>query len=294
MDTAVIAGISHKGGTGRSVTLANLAFHLHYQSHNVCIVDLDLASPTMGSVLEIPGLERGQSSAGRPGSPKSVHDVLLSRDDPTAAIVDIRNKSSSIIGKHNPSKQFSLLPGLAEEGDWPHDASMLEAGLRSLIERLRGSDYHYILLDVRSGVSKTLDALNRECSGLIDQVLVHFRWTPQQLRGVESLLRSDCLENFGAEKIKFIRTAFANPGDEAQEIREFASDLDRKLRREFGSIDFNGQSLDPNKNPVLGTVPVDPQLRWKECVLVEEEGVSSKTYRRFQEIAKNIVDSLRG
>lgn len=295
METAVIAGVSHKGGTGRSVTLANLAFHLHFSGpYNVCIVDLDLASPTMGSVLEIEGLERGQVGAGKSGAPRSVHDILAYSDDPLPALVDIRTKSKSVIAKHRPEKQFALVPGLAQSGDWAQKLQGLRSSLKNMIERLRGSDFDYIILDVRSGLSDVLEALGKDANDLVDMLIVHFRWTPQHLAGLDSMLNSERVGNFGADKLRLIRTAFIAPSGEPPEIQSFARSLDAQMREKLSKIEWGDRGLDPDRMPFLGTVPMDPTLKWKECILTEESGPSKSTFTVYREIAGKIVAQVRG
>jgi MinD-like ATPase involved in chromosome partitioning or flagellar assembly len=49
---------SDKGGTGRSVTSCNIAFHLA-QRHDVAYLDFDFGSPTAGAIFDIAKAERG-------------------------------------------------------------------------------------------------------------------------------------------------------------------------------------------------------------------------------------------
>ena len=70
--TKVIAGVSHKGGTGRSVSLANLSFQLFKRGKKTLIVDMDFASPTMGAILGL-GSKYELGAAAR----QDVDDCLL-------------------------------------------------------------------------------------------------------------------------------------------------------------------------------------------------------------------------
>lgn len=294
MDTAVIAGISHKGGTGRSVTLANLAYQLHYKEPcNVCLVDLDLASPTMGAILDIDDLRFGQTSPGQRGNPKSVHDILVTRDDPTPAIVDLRTKSKTISMKHRPDKQFGFIPGLARAGDWAQKLQGLRGSLRHLLERLRASNYDFIILDIRSGLSDVLEAIKHESNDLIDLLLVHTRWTPQHIIGLESLLLSERVRAFGAEKVRIIRTAYIDPETESKPIKRFAEEIDVKLMNQFSNIEWFGKQLNLNRAPFLGSVPMDARLRWKETVLTEPGDSSMTAFTVFGELASRIASEIR-
>jgi MinD-like ATPase involved in chromosome partitioning or flagellar assembly len=59
MPAKVFACISHKGGTGRTTTAANVAYRLALRNRSVCCVDLDLDSPTFGAVAGLRGMEQG-------------------------------------------------------------------------------------------------------------------------------------------------------------------------------------------------------------------------------------------
>ncbi|MEM9570763.1 MAG: P-loop NTPase [Pseudomonadota bacterium] len=294
MDTAVIAGISHKGGTGRSVTLANLAFQLHHKElSNVCLVDLDLASPTMGAILQIRGLRQGQGTPGKRGNPKSVHDILVNRDDPTPAIVDVRTRSETIANKHRSDKQFGFIPGLAAGGDWAQKLQALRTSLRQLLERLRSSNYDFIVLDIRSGLSDVLEAIKHESSDLVDMLLVHTRWTPQHIIGLDSLLKSERVTSFGPDKVRIIRTAYIDPKLEPKSIRSFVDGVEAELQDQFEAIEWFGKPLSLKRNPFMGSIPMDPKLRWKETVLTSGDGASEPAYTVFGELASKIASEVR-
>ena len=138
---AVIAGVSHKGGAGRSVTLANVAYHLNKNSKaKTCLVDLDLASPTMGSILGLRKLAGGEVRTGTAQAPLSLYDILASGDaganippGPTC-LRKLAEEDTPLAGKLNVSPPLMFLPGYRGVGDWAGEISNLSQRLEHLID----------------------------------------------------------------------------------------------------------------------------------------------------------------
>lgn len=75
----LIFAASDKGGTGRSVTSANLAYHRALAGDDVCYLDFDFGSPTAAAVFDVADARQATEdrglhayligeSANRPGS----------------------------------------------------------------------------------------------------------------------------------------------------------------------------------------------------------------------------------
>ncbi|MFC7614878.1 P-loop NTPase [Actinokineospora soli] len=82
----LIFAASDKGGTGRSVTSCNIAYHLSMQRNDVAYLDFDFGSPTTGAIFEISKVERGTEQnglhsyvEGKTNTPHQV-DVLANSD----------------------------------------------------------------------------------------------------------------------------------------------------------------------------------------------------------------------
>ena len=62
----LVFAASDKGGTGRSVTSANLAYQRALAGDDVCYLDFDFGSPTAAAVFDVPeraGRHRARRSA---------------------------------------------------------------------------------------------------------------------------------------------------------------------------------------------------------------------------------------
>jgi hypothetical protein len=210
------------------------------------------------------------------------------------AVIDLRSHSPVLQGHVRADKQFGFIPGAASGGDWSQQLRALRVALRNLIEQLRSSTFDFILLDIRSGLSDVLEALKHEATDLVDLLLVHTRWTPQHLLGLESLLQAERVKAFGEAKVKIIRTAFIDPMREPASLQDFANDVDQELGRRFHEIEWFGKPLSlKRKSTFLGSVPLDPRLRWKEQVIVQENGPSQETYETYRRLACEIAAEMK-
>jgi hypothetical protein len=290
-------GLSHKGGTGRSVTIANVAHRCAMKGKNVCIIDLDLASPTMGLILGLQGYEIGFNvySHKRDGFPGHVGDLLL--DDGMAArarhaIVD----AWSGVGLTHESGygRFSLIPGYKSLSDDSITQTNIEERLPTILDALH--EYDIVFLDARSGISVITKAIaaieNKELSRgrtLISAWLIHFRWTEQHLYTVNDLLgnaKEGLIPEVTANRLRLIRTAFINhldiKGPEHAWFSKRHDELDKRLH-----------SFCPPEVKLIGTVPLDPMLQWRECIITPELlklGIAKEsTYKAFSEIADFLI-----
>jgi len=293
----VIAGISHKGGTGRSVTLANLAYHLYNSGSSVLIVDLDLASPTMGSILGVENAEAGvKSRESHEYEPRNVVDVI--EDDGQygdECLIDLRRQSHEITRIAKSDRLFQFLPGGIGVGDWSESQRKLNRGLGSLVASLRGGGWNYILLDIRSGLSDVLEALGGDGQDQIDLALVHFRWTSQHLAGLKQILTDNRLSNRRKDSIKLVRTAKAALDDESEPVRAFIHKQNIELLDEFRGIKLGSSFLHEESEHLAGDIGFDPRLRWREQIITQnssdKKDPSNATYAQFAQLAKNIQET---
>lgn len=289
---AVVAAISHKGGAGRSVTLANVAFQLHKfaeDNRDVCIVDLDLASPTMGAILGLKRLAGGESEKGTLRAPRSLYDLLnyeRGHAEPLPGPTCLRRldeEDTRYRGAIKPNPTFALLPGFRSVGDWADQIDDLSYKLERIIRALSDIPFGHILLDVRSGSSDVLDALSRaqERSGIIDLALVHIRWTQQHVEGLSTLLDHPRMAGFGADHIRIVRTA-AWDADNLKGNESFAAGVDKELRERLKAIRLGGAPLDvDDRDRFIASIPDNPKLRIEEALIVDPEDPCFEAYRRL-------------
>jgi len=131
-----------KGGTGKSITAANLSIALARRGHKVVAVDLDLGGSNLHSYL---GLENSLSSIG---------DFLNQKD---ARLDDYLHLT--------PVANLRFLPG---DGRTPFLANMGYTNKIKLIRRLHKIDADYVIVDLGAGSTfNTLDHFSLAPHGLL-------------------------------------------------------------------------------------------------------------------------------
>jgi hypothetical protein len=257
MSAKMFACISHKGGTGRTTTTANVAYQLALRNRSVCCLDLDLDSPTFGAVAGLPGLEQGAEVG--------VHDFLhapgeLNPRPPELAIdalVDLWENNHLPRPGVARAGRLRLLPGGRERLGLRLVPTEQQGRILSRILSALQDEYDHILLDVRSGASDTVEAVlaaNDEIQAI--QWLVFFRWTSQHLAGAADLCER--LANAGAEP-RLVRTAFENPEKMGSWFKEQHRALTRRASETLGDWE------------ILTDIPVERMLQWKESIITEED-----------------------
>lgn len=269
--TLIFAAMSHKGGTGRSVTTANVGFQMALRGRDVCVVDLDLTSPTYGAILGLPGIAAG--------APKGVHDLLPDHSDAPGAdsseapgyLVNIWDTSDKRVSRarRNASDagRFDLLPGRRPGRTTTTKASLLTPAFESMLVALqRDQQYAAIFLDVRSGTSEVARALL--ATDVVDLYLVFHRWTRQHIAGALKQIEGPVRRG---RKVATIRTADLQgryAGNEAWfherdgDLRDAWRDgLDEVRRHTEGSAEIRH----------LRTIPLEPSLQVQERLITDED-----------------------
>lgn len=292
--TRTLVGISHKGGTGRSVTLANVAFHLARRGWDVCLVDLDLTSPTMGAVLGMKGYEMG-AEPGSAHKPRSIYDLLYHQHEALTAVnsidyalVDIWSASPSLRAAAPVNRpNLRLLPGRANI-----NLGQLEFARLTEILSALNSRFDAVLLDVRSGNSEVASALtdpavDAEVWGWI----LHYRWTHQHLAGVRNFAESFFGDGEGrfTNRVKMIRTAVPAIGGTGTR-RAWVKQYDQSLQSLL-------LDLPPElQQGAIGAIPFDSMLLWNETVLTEKmvdgDLADRATYEAFAQVAAKAATML--
>jgi MinD-like ATPase involved in chromosome partitioning or flagellar assembly len=304
----VFAAISHKGGTGRSVTMANVATCAALRGRNVCIVDLDLASPTFGSIVGLDGVETGVPLGGHPTQPKSVFDILArmtsGEGEDEYRYVDhaLLNmwKGSAFKGTGLDKKNSGLflLPGRQNASD-AFQPRVLAPALDKLLGQLAAS-HDFIICDVRSGISHPFTAfLLPQVRQHIAGYLFHFRWTPQQLSGLGDLLKRDKRirdVQLPLEKVRFIQTAKIPTETVAGKLglKGWLEQNEKGLVAQFDEL--KKFATDYKQDVVLGEVPLDPVLQWRETIISQrmvQDGIAnSATLQAFDMIAEKMINMI--
>ncbi|HEX5376159.1 MAG TPA: hypothetical protein VFW48_08365, partial [Solirubrobacterales bacterium] len=217
----VVIGVSFKGGAGRTTTMANVAYRLALSPANsVCMVDLDLGAPTLGSVLELDGYETG-TKVGRGlhsflpnpqtgNRQREVGALLEDRD----LLVDVQSNCASpgvrdALHNLGDDPSFRVLLGEAEWRDIA-DPESLYKPINEVIETL-ASRWPYTFIDVGAGTDSQLLALTRHDRRFERTWAVFFRWTPQHVRGTAHLIKQLLANNVPKEMIRTVCVARGTP-----------------------------------------------------------------------------------
>jgi CobQ/CobB/MinD/ParA nucleotide binding domain len=213
----VVIAASFKGGSGRTTTMANVAFRLALNTFNrVCMIDLDLAAPTLGSVLELDGYEAGT----KPG--RGIHSFLPNPEtgnkprevgallEDADLLVDVRRNCGSpgvrqALESLGDDPWFRVLLG---EAQWREVANpeSLSKPINSILETL-STRVPYVFVDVRAGTDSPLFALTHYHRPRERKWAVFYRWTPQHVRGTAHLIDQLIKNNVPRDLIHTVRVA---------------------------------------------------------------------------------------
>jgi hypothetical protein len=294
---------SDKGGTGRSVTGSNMMYRRALQGGDVCYVDFDFGSPTAGAVFGMSALSRGTSTG------RGTHSYLQGRS-PEAEIWDVWRHSDRPELRQRPpgTGRLALVPGDANGGEFSSDDDMV-ARCIDLFLQLH-SEFEVVLIDLSAGRSYAAEIViaattRPELSGVTTRWLVFHRWTRQHIEAAAGLVFDkrgllDTGEAHGRERalfledIRFIRTAIVDPN--APDLAGLRPPQLAWLREANRDLQQLAAELRVGRSAVLGAVPLDPVLQWREQLITDSD-VSARhvanraTVEAFDLIAKCIVDA---
>ncbi|HEX8243610.1 MAG TPA: pentapeptide repeat-containing protein [Longimicrobium sp.] len=205
----IITFYSYKGGTGRSMALANVAWTLASHGKRVICVDWDLEAPGLhryfapflidADLYSTPGLIDLVWSVSRAAvTPVPDGERRASRDGASLSdLADIGDYIVRLDWEFPHDGVLDLLPA-GQQGatyaervnamDWDHFYERLGGGktLNALRERLKES-YDYVLIDSRTGVSDTSGICTVQ---MPDALAVLFTLNKQSMRGAEAVALS--------------------------------------------------------------------------------------------------------
>ena len=297
----LVFAASDKGGTGRSVTSANLAYQRALAGDDVAYVDFDFGSPTAAAVFDVPDVLRGAREEG-------LHSYLDgSAAEPVRVDVWRRTEHPVLRRRPNGSGRLVLLPGDAGGGEFATDDDALERCV-DLLLRLH-SEFNLIIVDLSAGRSYAMDMVlrataRRELRAVPARWVVFHRWTRQHVIAAAGLVLGqwgivETGAGHGHDKdalqgaIRFVRAAVPDPHSALWSQVPPAQSAwmqmyDEKLRRLAAELRI-GDSV------VLGTVPLEPILLLREQLITEEEVVSTQIATRdtlevLEQIARRLTE----
>jgi MinD-like ATPase involved in chromosome partitioning or flagellar assembly/tetratricopeptide (TPR) repeat protein len=204
----IITFYSYKGGTGRTMALANVAWLLAYNGHRVLVLDWDLESPGLHRYFHpfladkelrdsdgVIDLIQGYAKAAmRPGDGGS--GILGQRE--IESLADIQKCAFSLDYPHFPDDGgIDLVPAGRQVPEYSTRVSTFNWD--DLYERLGGGaffhalradlrrHYDYILIDSRTGLSDTAGI----CTVVLPDIIVNcFTMSTQSIDGAAAVARS--------------------------------------------------------------------------------------------------------
>jgi hypothetical protein len=303
----IVFATSDKGGTGRSVTSGNLVYRRALQGYDVCYLDFDFGSPTAGALFHIEDALHGVRG-------KGLHSYLQgSAGQPYA--LDIWAESESDTLRHQPpgAGRLVLYPGDRGGAEFSTSAELVERCARLLLDL--DEQYELVLVDLSAGRSYAVEVAlaataSAAMSGVLTRWLVFHRWTRQHIISAADLVFGErgILEvgaGYGHRRldlqrtIRFVRTAVLDPDSpDLAGLRSTQVAWLQKTHRELAQL---ASKHDIGRTSVLGTVPHDPVLQWREQ-LISDNDVSltqvanQATVDAFGELAERLFDdaSWRG
>ncbi|MFI6370259.1 SCO2523 family variant P-loop protein [Streptomyces sp. NPDC050546] len=292
----IIFATSDKGGTGRSVTCANIAYRRSLAGDDVAYADFDFGSPGAAAVFELDAVVRDVPDPG-------VHSYLQGRVcEPARLDVWSLSRREELRGAPMESGRLCLVPGDHGGGEFPVGAC--EARRCAELLLALEEEFDLTIVDLRAGRSYAVDLALRttarpELRYVPTRWLVFHRWTRQHIAGAVGLvhgdrgiLRAGVLWGHDqaalSERIRYVRTAVPGPGI-PQDGGEAAGSA-TWLRARDADLKALAVRLKLDRTATLGTVPLDPVLQWSEQLITHEDAAVSpaggqETARAFTELA---------
>jgi hypothetical protein len=297
----LVFATSDKGGTGRSVTSSNVIYRRAVQGSDVCYLDFDFGSPTAGAIFNVTKAISGTTEGG-------LHSYLRGKCNEPEQL-DVWSESDRVILRERPigSGRLVLLPGDSGGGEFPCNPDMVQRCIR-LFLRLE-EEFELCLVDLSAGRSPAIEMVlaataESELRLVTTRWLVFHRWTRQHIMAASSLVYgARGILSIGVDRghnrdtlndsIRFVRTAVVDPDSpELAGLRPAQVAWLRDANRELQEL---ASRLKLGRTTMLGTVPLDPVLQWREQLISDNDTYSSQianpeTVEAFENLAKRLVD----
>ncbi|NBM18402.1 SCO2523 family variant P-loop protein [Streptomyces sp. GC420] len=297
----LVFAASDKGGTGRSVTSANLAYRRALAGDDVAYLDFDFGSPTAAAVFDVPGALRGIEQGG-------LHSYLQGRiAEPVRVDVWSETEHEVLRRRQTGSGSLLLLPGDRSGGEFAVGKDTVRRCV-DLLLRLN-SEFDLVVVDLSAGrsyaVDMALEATSRpEMRHVGTRWLVYHRWTRQHVIAAAGLVfgRRGIVaggvdrghdEQELRRSIRFVRAAVPDPESPLwSQVPPAQSAWMRKCDQELGEL---AAQLEAGYSMVLGSVPLEPVLQWREQLITDEDVLSSKianmeTRQALEDLAQRLTD----
>jgi hypothetical protein len=297
----LVVATSDKGGTGRSVTSSNIIYRRALQGADVCYLDFDFGSPTVGAIFGVDSMPRGTDLGG-------LHSYLQGKvAEPHRVDIWTETDRESLRPRPPGAGRMVLLPGDYGGAEFSASKEMINRCIK-LFLRLQ-EEFEICLVDISAGRSYAAQMVlaataHPDLSSMPARWLVFHRWTKQHVMAASGLVYGERgLVDIGVKRghdrdelidaIRFVRTAVVNPdspelgGLQATQVawlRECNKDL-----QDLARLQKLGRTV------VISTIPLDPVLQWREQLISDRDVWASKianpaTTAAFDDLARRLVD----
>jgi hypothetical protein len=296
----LVFAASDKGGTGRSVTSCNIAYHLA-QRKSVAYLDFDFGSPTAGAIFEVAKVERGIDS--RVGTHSYLNGVA---SDPRQ--VDIWQSSSRthLRTANTRAHRLVLFPGDRGGAEFPNSVERVERCIELFVKL--DSEFDVCVVDLSSGRSVAVEMVLKATASaplrsLAARWLVFHRWTQQHIVAAHSLVfdargllevgkQAGHDQDELLDSIRFVRTAVPNLNSHLATDNAAQATWLRACDEELKKL-ANRHKL--GRSRTLGQTPMEPVLQWREQVISDADVAANianeATVTAFRELADKLTDN---
>ncbi|WP_327693290.1 SCO2523 family variant P-loop protein [Streptomyces sp. NBC_00459] len=300
----IVFATSDKGGTGRSVTCANIAYRRALDGDDVAYVDFDFGSPTAAAVFELTEAVRGVEGNG-------VHSCLQGHaGEPDRLDVWSLSERKEVRASLARAGRLCLVPGDRGGGEFPVDDDVTRRCV-DLFLALE-AEFDVTIVDLSAGRSYAIDIALRataapELSDRVSRWLVFHRWTHQHITATEGLVHGDRgILRTGAERghderalaarIRYVRAAV--PDLHSPNVESLRPEQVRWLQIRDADLTRKSARAKLGRTVTLGTVPLDPVLQWNEQLITDDDvrraGVANAgTADAFTDLARALTDDDR-
>jgi len=277
---------SYKGGSGRTVAVANVAAAMAKLGKRVAVIDLDFEAPGLQHVFVAEDTEQFGSGVG-------VQQFLLGERDieelSALGTIDMFGSTGPLRGNFIPKGAFLLYvlasPGVTDLSARAREVSPKMKGLLKALEEKHNLDL--VVIDAASGLRAAFEvAIN-----VSDEMLVFFRWSTQHVEGTIRVAKyMRMMKEFQTGRpIPYKLVASAVP--DLEELRKEPENIGGPLLRsnEETRIKISDTLTECKAVPteVFYEIPEMLQLKWRETVIVFDAPDSA-----YEGLAKKLLDSF--
>jgi cellulose biosynthesis protein BcsQ/tetratricopeptide (TPR) repeat protein len=296
----VVTFYSYKGGTGRTMAVANVAWILAANGHRVLATDWDLESPglhrffhpflkdaTVRDASGIIDLIRDYLRGATRATPHVRAEELIpkhARIQPYAVSLNWDFPGDGVIDFVSPGRQNNDYAATLGTLDWDHFYESLNGG--QFLDALRTDmkrNYDYVLIDSRTGLSDIADI----CTVHFPDVLVDcFTFSTQGIEGASQVARTIRLRQ--DRNIRILPVPMRVDDGELEKV-----DAGRKLAmRRFEGIPAGLSDEERQEYWAAVEVPYKPFYAFEETLAVfgEPPGAPASLLSSFERIAAKITD----